>query len=66
VNTGGGGGGGYNGFSDVSGAGGSGIVKIWYTSPSRATITGAGNTTTTVSTFTVHTFITSGTITFTS
>jgi hypothetical protein len=64
VNLGGGGGGG--GLLSLGGNGGSGVVKIWYASPSRATITGTGNTTAPSGAFTVHTFINSGTITFTS
>jgi hypothetical protein len=63
VNLGGGGGG--AGLLSLGGNGGSGVVKIWYASPSRATITGTGNTTAPSGAFTVHTFINSGTITFT-
>jgi hypothetical protein len=41
-------------------------VQIWYSSPSRATISGFGNTTFTVGSFTVHRFPGFGAITFTS
>jgi hypothetical protein len=57
TNTGGGGGGGYT----LGGAGGSGIVIVRYFGPARAT----GGTITSVDGFTIHTFTTVGSSTFT-
>jgi hypothetical protein len=62
TNTGGGGGGGgYYQFGPGGGAGGSGIVIVRYPGPQRAT----GGTVTSVGGYTIHTFTTVGSTTFT-
>jgi hypothetical protein len=57
VNTGGGGGGGFN----TGGNGGSGIVIVAYLGAQR----GTGGTVTTVGSYTLHSFTTTGTFTYT-
>ena len=60
-NTGGGGGGGTTADSGVGGAGGSGIVIVRYRGPQKAT----GGTITSVDGYTIHSFTTVGSTTFT-